>query len=161
MPGSWWRMPEPVASMRPRFMNRGSYDRTQMVRTGFAASMRPRFMNRGSDRGPARSQRRDPRASMRPRFMNRGSIADECEHMGGLVASMRPRFMNRGSVSLEVSSRRGPYGASMRPRFMNRGSDDWLPCREDITMCFNEAPIHESGKSGIQHDVRIREVVLQ
>ena len=39
--------------------------------------------------------------------------------------------------------------ASMRPRFMNRGSCGW---REGVTTpstCFNEAPIHESGKSEV------------
>ena len=39
----------PDASMRPRFMNRGSLDsRRRGRRVGNAASMRPRFMNRGS-----------------------------------------------------------------------------------------------------------------
>jgi len=37
------------------------------------ASMRPRFMNRGSPR-PADLQAAEGRASMRPRFMNRGSM---------------------------------------------------------------------------------------
>ena len=38
------------------------------------ASMRPRFMNRGSDSGKS-SLDGEGRASMRPRFMNRGSPA--------------------------------------------------------------------------------------
>ena len=38
------------------------------------ASMRPRFMNRGS-LPPYKDRRRLPRASMRPRFMNRGSAS--------------------------------------------------------------------------------------
>ena len=36
------------ASMRPRFMNRGSQNRGKSARTSHVASMRPRFMNRGS-----------------------------------------------------------------------------------------------------------------
>ena len=38
-----------VASMRPRFMNRGSYGRAPGGAVAVPASMRPRFMNRGSD----------------------------------------------------------------------------------------------------------------
>ena len=54
--------------------------------------------------------------------------------------------MNRGSVldlriSLVVS------GASMRPRFMNRGSSGPGRDRPALLVGFNEAPIHESGKS--------------
>ena len=37
-----------VASMRPRFMNRGSLSLVLRLPAGRAASMRPRFMNRGS-----------------------------------------------------------------------------------------------------------------
>ena len=36
------------ASMRPRFMNRGSVDPTFLAGRRSRASMRPRFMNRGS-----------------------------------------------------------------------------------------------------------------
>ena len=36
------------ASMRPRFMNRGSHKHRFLLETGCLASMRPRFMNRGS-----------------------------------------------------------------------------------------------------------------
>ena len=85
-------------------------------------------------------------ASMRPRFMNRGSYGDDWDHLGWRRASMRPRFMNRGSsarferhlagalgfneapihesgksVGTRVSGRPAT-AASMRPRFMNRGS---------------------------------------
>ena len=38
----------PVPSMRPRFMNRGSYHRVRSADLGEPPSMRPRFMNRGS-----------------------------------------------------------------------------------------------------------------
>ena len=54
--------------------------------------------------------------------------------------------MNRGSrarwtQTIEIVS------ASMRPRFMNRGSA-WIRKQHPPYDCgFNEAPIHESGKS--------------
>ena len=55
--------------------------------------------------------------------------------------------MNRGSSSPASQGIRRACAASMRPRFMNRGShNDFL----DLARCpvrFNEAPIHESGKS--------------
>ena len=38
-----------IASMRPRFMNRGSVERARCWYVTVAASMRPRFMNRGSE----------------------------------------------------------------------------------------------------------------
>ena len=54
-------------------MNRGSRRGPGLLcTTGRAASMRPRFMNRGSAVG-GRVDHGSPRASMRPRFMNRGS----------------------------------------------------------------------------------------
>ena len=62
-----------AASMRPRFMNRGSHLHGVIHEERYAASMRPRFMNRGS--GECREYERlfESSASMRPRFMNRGS----------------------------------------------------------------------------------------
>ena len=90
------------------------------------ASMRPRFMNRGS------ISTRDPvtkwnGASMRPRFMNRGSGMREALDLDDSVASMRPRFMNRGS-RLAIHAVAVDHAASMRPRFMNRGSCPYSPC---------------------------------
>ena len=78
-------------------MNRGSDPLQDLDQVLGVASMRPRFMNRGSQRGAAgrRGGLRD--ASMRPRFMNRGSEALEYEDKSPSFASMRPRFMNRGS----------------------------------------------------------------
>ena len=79
-------------------MNRGSEtpDFVQFVEK--VASMRPRFMNRGSLHAYGTSDKRR-QASMRPRFMNRGSSIDRL-HRGfeAIGASMRPRFMNRGST---------------------------------------------------------------
>ena len=37
----------------------------------------------------------------------------------------------------------------MRPRFMNRGSTVWSDTSSVRSDCFNEAPIHESGKCSI------------
>ena len=53
-------------------MNRGSFEGRPRRALAVRASMRPRFMNRGS----LKTGRGDPGvwlASMRPRFMNRGS----------------------------------------------------------------------------------------
>ena len=55
-------------------MNRGSGACAARPSAAAAASMRPRFMNRGSDRGRDLLVRHLA-ASMRPRFMNRGSAA--------------------------------------------------------------------------------------
>ena len=77
--------------------------------------------------------------------MNRGSR--RLRHVQKILdgASMRPRFMNRGSVaSYYFGSSAG--SASMRPRFMNRGSPSRLQKPAARPGCFNEAPIHESGK---------------
>ena len=79
-------------------MNRGSdADLGDLLPALSHASMRPRFMNRGSIADWLRGGI-DARASMRPRFMNRGSQAHRDAHRGGFRASMRPRFMNRGST---------------------------------------------------------------
>ena len=54
-------------------MNRGSLDICIRCGRRSAASMRPRFMNRGSFVLAFRDLIPDILASMRPRFMNRGS----------------------------------------------------------------------------------------
>ena len=97
----------------------GKCQRAQFLPLPSLASMRPRFMNRGSRDllGIAKS---GPDASMRPRFMNRGSLSGGAKLAGLEYASMRPRFMNRGS-DLPARGPVAAKGASMRPRFMNRG----------------------------------------
>ena len=63
--------------------------------------------------------------------------------------------MNRGSADLpggHAPKRR----ASMRPRFMNRGSDVLRNSMESIVSCFNEAPIHESGKWQVNVGIAIQ-----
>ena len=117
--------------------------------------MRPRFMNRGSGARRARMTAWSPKAaSMRPRFMNRGSRAERREGCGCAIAqaSMRPRFMNRGSRDLRTMAKSpGKPSASMRPRFMNRGSHLGVWAAIALRR-FNEAPIHESGKSLRSHE---------
>ena len=54
--------------------------------------------------------------------------------------------MNRGSDS-KSPIQETLLEASMRPRFMNRGSALVLDPRTVPSFRFNEAPIHESGKS--------------
>ena len=133
------------ASMRPRFMNRGSTRAfPRFVPMDVSASMRPRFMNRGSSGGARRLGSRatgfneapihesgkcphSPTSRSGPHCFNEAPIHEsgKCVEVNDLVrinvASMRPRFMNRGSKvdnAVEELSRI----ASMRPRFMNRGS---------------------------------------
>ena len=80
--------------------------------------------------------------------MNRGSaLAGEHVAAGRSLASMRPRFMNRGSVFGGAFPSSGGAYASMRPRFMNRGSAASRVISVAARSRFNEAPIHESGKS--------------
>ena len=83
---------------------------------------------------------------MRPRFMNRGSDIVRRNIPGIAITSMRPRFMNRGSI-LASGSASFWLATSMRPRFMNRGSLRSVGPDAVDAPDFNEAPIHESGKS--------------
>ena len=53
--------------------------------------------------------------------------------------------MNRGSPAGQRRAAHAAF-ASMRPRFMNRGSMDKIAGQREAVRCFNEAPIHESGK---------------
>ena len=78
--------------------------------------------------------------------MNRGSTGMQGDPGPQGEASMRPRFMNRGSRH-DLGRLDDIAGASMRPRFMNRGSEDSRGRSSSPSTRFNEAPIHESGKS--------------
>ena len=53
--------------------------------------------------------------------------------------------MNRGSADPSQLAKLRQI-ASMRPRFMNRGSNGRHTESGNTSLCFNEAPIHESGK---------------
>ena len=55
--------------------------------------------------------------------------------------------MNRGSLLAAPLHPVLDLQASMRPRFMNRGSAGVLRIVQRGFIGFNEAPIHESGKS--------------
>ena len=79
-------------------MNRGSVSEYRISAMDDLASMRPRFMNRGSPTGLRALHSNGCLASMRPRFMNRGSLVGRRAPPRGRRASMRPRFMNRGSA---------------------------------------------------------------
>ena len=175
-------------------MNRGSDSRCVLRPGGNPASMRPRFMNRGSqlplqarslhtgsfneapihesgkcplpppvtlptqgfNEAPihesGKSQRRWTRSRNRKCF-NEAPIHESGKSQptrtrppSSPSASMRPRFMNRGSASRPQRSDPRLW-ASMRPRFMNRGSQTSPGPRPYPRQSFNEAPIHESGKS--------------
>ena len=78
--------------------------------------------------------------------MNRGSLAGQERLVFDDLASMRPRFMNRGSART-TEAWCPDAKASMRPRFMNRGSTVDIRVTGSTPAGFNEAPIHESGKS--------------
>ena len=68
--------------------------------------------------------------------------------------------MNRGSSTLHVLG--FVLGvASMRPRFMNRGSSDSCLWIQHLSPSFNEAPIHESGKSLLNRRPSTFEIMLQ
>ena len=108
--------------------------------------MRPRFANRGSPRSARSRLPSYPRFNEAP-IRESGKFPERpvgrCEEP---VASMRPRFANRGS-QVDLPFRPFDVIASMRPRFANRGSPLTKAERRSELLCFNEAPIRESGKS--------------
>ena len=68
--------------------------------------------------------------------------------------------MNRGSHD-DGAFRGHLILASMRPRFMNRGSHGWTHTTSNLGIRFNEAPIHESGKSSCCRSYAARGPTLQ
>ena len=117
------------------------HDRNRRI----CASMRPRFMNRGSSAGLTTARCSTVSFNEAP-IHESGKSRGRPQERRSISASMRPRFMNRGSVVLFERDPRA-VGASMRPRFMNRGSDGSQARPGGHWRGFNEAPIHESGKS--------------
>ena len=120
-------------------------------RITLVASMRPRFMNRGSGRLriPTSSE---SLASMRPRFMNRGSYDFKDFKDNWKQASMRPRFMNRGSSAGPRSGRYRPRGFNEAP--IHESGKCAVTPRTSAARCgFNEAPIHESGKFRLERSL--------
>ena len=165
-------------------MNRGSRQRGAVVIAEQQASMRPRFMNRGSGVAALRYHTARARFNEAPihesgkwaadlpphrirRRFNEAPIHEsgKCDdgdgdQRGRRPASMRPRFMNRGSrMSRSAMGHRIP--ASMRPRFMNRGSLSGPGRKRRNAVRFNEAPIHESGKFSTSCDRAWRKIMLQ
>ena len=127
-------------------MNRGSLSDQGMEGAARGASMRPRFMNRGSEGAQAAQEAAVRSFNEAPIHESGKWQAAEARRAAPHAASMRPRFMNRGSMDARREGM-GRSGASMRPRFMNRGSGQFLPSGYHPRCGFNEAPIHESGKS--------------
>ena len=127
-------------------MNRGSRFGSRRRRRIRPTSMRPRFMNRGSRHSQVHNRILVPYFNEAPIHESGKSLPTVGVARMATATSMRPRFMNRGSVP-----RRGRVTrlrpTSMRPRFMNRGSTISPICAAPVHPHFNEAPIHESGKS--------------
>ena len=102
-------------------MNRGSERAFRSLGVTSTASMRPRFMNRGSGSDGDMDEAGD-RASMRPRFMNRGSCDPELPAEPGCAGFNEAPIHESGKL-LHLQRLHSLQGyASMRPRFMNRGS---------------------------------------
>ena len=68
--------------------------------------------------------------------------------------------MNRGSTPSE-SPPDSLDSPSMRPRFMNRGSGHRVRSLHALACPFNEAPIHESGKSMRERSGYVTDWLLQ
>ena len=140
------------ASMRPRFMNRGSKAIAMYRWTPWKASMRPRFMNRGSSASCSIWQRT-------ARCFNEAPIHESGKSRRGPRPGQLASRFNEAPIheSGKFPEQRKPReinAASMRPRFMNRGSGGRNPPREEHMNGFNEAPIHESGKSPSRRPTR-------
>ena len=79
-------------------MNRGSYDMLADLIERFVASMRPRFMNRGSLNTILARLLNPSGFNEAPIHESGKSIGQGLDEKSGPAASMRPRFMNRGSA---------------------------------------------------------------
>ena len=78
--------------------------------------------------------------------MNRGSVGDGLGRLSKVFASMRPRFMNRGSDTARGAVPEAMSGFNEAP-IHESGKSPAAASRRRAGCCFNEAPIHESGKS--------------
>ena len=125
-------------------MNRGSLVAGGNRIVIIGASMRPRFMNRGSlDDSPWLAH--DPPSFNEAPIHESGkyTVADTfrriayCFNEAPIHES--GKFCHRGFDTPFIR-------ASMRPRFMNRGSLRVDARKNELVLGFNEAPIHESGK---------------
>ena len=126
-------------------MNRGSSARRRGGQHEHSASMRPRFMNRGSTlvRGLLIADKLD--ASMRPRFMNRGSAWIGRRAWNRATGFNEAPIHESGKCGDAAQYRRWNRGFNEAPIHESGKSphDDPPPKR---VAGFNEAPIHESGK---------------
>ena len=78
--------------------------------------------------------------------MNRGSDKSCCLTSLLKIASMRPRFMNRGSPPGRTSTNAACCSFNEAPIHESGKSLDSRAARNTHPCRFNEAPIHESGK---------------
>ena len=78
--------------------------------------------------------------------MNRGSPIDAAWALAESDASMRPRFMNRGSIAPRAQQRRMGDCFNEAP-IHESGKFTAIESTPQAREGFNEAPIHESGKS--------------
>ena len=128
-------------------MNRGSAYPVRKLWKVVPASMRPRFMNRGSPSPAARNRCKLPCFNEAPihesgKFRHRG----HGDHRA--IRFNEAPIHESGKCHDPLEKLAQAVSASMRPRFMNRGS---IETRENALggiTGFNEAPIHESGKCG-------------
>ena len=125
-------------------MNRGSLRAADGREDERKASMRPRFMNRGS--GARRTKPRCATSGFNEAPIHESGKQQPCgRHALDDRASMRPRFMNRGSPPPEVCSRACKTRFNEAP-IHESGKHDRRRRKELNHDRFNEAPIHESGK---------------
>ena len=84
-------------------MNRGSDATRADQRDAYLASMRPRFMNRGSGHPSSGSESARQRFNEAP-IHESGKYLVALTHPERNRASMRPRFMNRGSPAFSTAA---------------------------------------------------------
>ena len=84
-------------------MNRGSAEVVELDFVPALASMRPRFMNRGSWESLDRLTKDVSRFNEAPIHESGKFVSSIPERIGRMSASMRPRFMNRGSRRVQSS----------------------------------------------------------
>ena len=115
---------ERMASMRPRFMNRGSKQQGNLASDHvFSFNEAPIHESGKLSLGFGIHQPELP-ASMRPRFMNRGSRPDSRAATDESPGFNEAPIHESGKSRLPRRRDRRRNLASMRPRFMNRGSPE-------------------------------------
>ena len=110
------------------------------------ASMRPRFMNRGSWLRTVQLRLRSLRFNEAP-IHESGKFAPLADSLSTNTGFNEAPIHESGKLPACPGLTAGALFASMRPRFMNRGSHVGARVGRRAFRRFNEAPIHESGKS--------------